>query len=149
LNVNGYFPLSLRFIALKLLENDRFIIEKVEKIKNSSKVIERSRTKSKEIEKHFDKEPSHLLTDARYGFVAGALKETFVPGTRKSQKNKPENGQSGYTSPHWLTYIFWFDMVMFFATFKIGEYPVGWIESLLALISSGMVHCCQMGWCMI
>jgi ferrous iron transport protein B len=133
------FPgLSLRFVALKMLENDRFILEKIEKLTNSGDVIERSKAKSKEIEKHFDKEPSHLLTDARYGFVAGALKETFVPGTRKSQKISQKTDKIVTHRLIGLPIFFGLIWFMFYATFKIGEYPVGWIESLLAFISSGI-----------
>lgn len=133
------FPsLSLRFVAIKLLENDRFILEKVEKLRNSSEVIEQSKTKAKEIEKHFDKEPSHQLTDARYGFVAGALKETFVPGTRKSQELSHKADKVVTHRLIGLPIFFGLIWFMFYATFKIGEYPVGWIESLLAFISSGI-----------
>lgn len=133
------FPgLSLRFVALKMLENDRFILEKIQKIKDSGEVIERGKTKAKEIEKHFDKEPSHLLTDARYGFVAGALKETFVPGTRKSQKISQKTDKVVTHRLIGLPIFFGLIWFMFYATFKIGEYPVGWIESLLAFISSGI-----------
>lgn len=133
------FPrLSSRFVALKMLENDRFILEKVEKLASSGELLERCKTKAKEIEKYFDKEPSHLLTDARYGFVAGALKETFEPGTRKSQKLSQKTDKVVTHRLIGLPIFFGLIWFMFYATFKVGEYPVGWIEGLLAFISSGI-----------
>jgi ferrous iron transport protein B len=133
------FPhLTLRFIALKMLENDRFIIEKIEKIRKGQEVIERSKLKSGEIEKLYAKEPAHLLTDARYGFVAGALKETYVQGTRKSQKMSQTTDKIVTHRLIGLPIFFALIWFIFYATFKIGEFPVSWIESALAFGSSAI-----------
>ena len=68
------------------------------------------------------------LTNARYGFISGALRETFVA-------NKIKEVSSTQIIDLFVTHkvlgfpIFIFFMwFMFEATFKLGEYPMQWIE---------------------
>jgi len=67
--------LTPKWIALKLLENDKQVIEKISKIENSKKVLR----KTKEIQKHlnevFGEDVDAAIADARYGFIAGLIRE--------------------------------------------------------------------------
>ena len=73
---------STRFLAIKLLEgdkhtlnllNDSFICGAVSKIANEEVL---------RLEKLFDDQSETLIADAKYGFVAGALKETYRNGVQ-------------------------------------------------------------------
>lgn len=68
--------LSPKWIALKLLENDKQVIKKISKIKDSNNVIK----KTKEIQKHlnvvFGEDVDAAIADSRYGFIAGLIRES-------------------------------------------------------------------------
>ena len=70
-----------------------------------------------------------IITDAKYAFIRGALKETYTPAERKRE-------QKGYRPDRLLTHrwlgipVFLFLMwAMFQLTFTLGAYPMDWIES--------------------
>ncbi|HMK35285.1 MAG TPA: ferrous iron transport protein B [Desulfomonilaceae bacterium] len=75
-STNGDFGrLSSRWLAMKLLEGDADISRKCEGSNGREalfKQIEQSRNHLQDI---FDDSPEILLTDARYGFISGALKQ--------------------------------------------------------------------------
>lgn len=64
------------WMAIKLLENDKVIVEKVEKSLNGPKIL----SDVKEIQNHlmevFGEDADEALADARYGFIAGLIKES-------------------------------------------------------------------------
>ena len=75
-----------------------------------------------------------LITDAKFGFLAGALKETMKESSlKKNGKSRSEKIDSILTHrflgiPLFLVFLF----VMFQTTFMLGEYPRHWIELLVA-----------------
>jgi len=68
--------LTPKWIALKLLEKDKQVIEKIGKIENSRNVLR----KTKEIHEHlnevFGEDVDAAIADARYGFIAGLIMES-------------------------------------------------------------------------
>lgn len=66
-----------KWVSLKVLENDRQVINQISKLKNGKKAI----NKAKEIQKHlsevFGEDIDTAVADARYGFIAGLLKESL------------------------------------------------------------------------
>jgi len=121
---------SSRFISLKLLERDdnsAFLISEAE---NFMEIQDRAREENLRISKLFREETESLITDARYGFVAGALKETMKksganPGFSRSQKIDKILTHKYLGLPIFLGFLW----LMFHATFTLGNYPMGWIES--------------------
>ena len=65
-----------RWIALKLLENDKEIINLIKDIENGEKVI----TKAQKIRNHlkgiFGEDTESIIADSRYGFIHGIIKES-------------------------------------------------------------------------
>jgi len=65
-----------KWITLKLLENDKQVIERISKLENGKSVLE----KTKEIQKHlnevFGEDVDTAIADARYGFIAGLIRES-------------------------------------------------------------------------
>jgi ferrous iron transport protein B len=79
-----------------------------------------------------------LVTDAKYGFVSGALRETMTRGAHERHK-RSETIDSLLTHqfmgfPIFLLFIF----LMFQGTFTLGAYPMEWIEKLIAATSGFM-----------
>ncbi|MGL5913730.1 MAG: ferrous iron transport protein B, partial [Bacteroidales bacterium] len=92
-----------------------------------------------EIEEEFRENSETVISDARYGFIAGALRETFTSG--KKERHRITKSIDRILTNKYLGFpIFLFFMwFMFVATFTLGNYPVEWInggiENLSALLN--------------
>jgi ferrous iron transport protein B len=120
---------SGRFLAIKLLENDAEIEELVKKESNNGKIIACRDRESEQIRNILKEDTESLITDAKYGFIAGALKETWTENESKSLKTRTSKIDAILTHKIWAFPIFFLLIfVMFQATFTLGEYPMTWIE---------------------
>ncbi|MGI5914127.1 MAG: ferrous iron transport protein B [Bacteroidales bacterium] len=120
---------STRYLAIKLLENDRTTFKLLEEIPNYT-VIERIALKEIEkLEKEYGEISETIITDAKYGFIAGALKETCTELELRKNK-KVGDIDNILTHKIWGFPIFIFFMwAMFQATFTLGSYPMKWIDA--------------------
>ena len=125
-NVDKTF--SKRYLAIKLLENDKEVKQYVQSLPETKPILETCNQYSQQLEEMLKEDTETALTNARYGFISGALRETFVA-------NKIKEVSSTQIIDLFVTHkvlgfpIFIFFMwFMFEATFKLGEYPMQWIE---------------------
>ncbi len=126
---------SSRFLAIKLLEKDRATEVALEMTANFSEIMEATDAEISRIETTYKQDTESLIADAKYGFIAGALKETFTLNPVLQRKNS-EVIDTIVTHKIWGIPIFIFLMwLTFYGTFKIGEYPMHWIEMLVDFIS--------------
>ncbi len=127
--------MSRRFIALRLLVKDHTIQQMLGKGKKAKEVIQASQNESERIEGILGDTIDSIFTDARYGFISGALKETFKPGTE--DRHKISDSIDHMLTNRYLGFpIFLFFMwVMFTATFNLGAFPQQWIENGISFIS--------------
>lgn len=124
---------SSRFYAIKLLEKDSaadFILSNWDNYTNIKTIARREIEK---IESQFHEDSESIITDAKYGFIAGALKETYK-GNLESKHREKTNKIDKFLTDKYLGFpIFIFFMwVMFEATFKLGSYPMNWIDNLIS-----------------
>lgn len=136
---------SLRFISLKLLEKDITAKEYIYNLAHYKEIKEVIKNEIDRLEKEYGSEFDTIITDTRYGFIDGALKETFKPGALGKRKTT-EIIDSFITHKVFGFPVFlFFIWIMFTATFKLGEYPMNWIDNgvvwleslLMANISEG------------
>ncbi len=132
---------SSRFYAIKLLEKDKGAHETLSEYENYSEINEIAIKEIKRLEKNIDDETDTYLTDAKYGFIAGALKETLVRKALKKEKPSLTERIDNYLTHKYFSFpIFLFFLwIMFQATFSIGAYPMQWIESFVELLG-GMAN---------
>lgn len=122
------FP--FRYVAIKLLENDsvtyKHLKEYLDDVSNIKEVADRCRT---EIEKEYGEDASSVITNAKYGFIRGALKETMQETV--NSKTELSYAIDVVLTNKWLGFpvLVIFLFIMFQATFSIGAYPQAWIES--------------------
>ena len=127
--------ISSRFLSIKLLENDPDAIEKARKLKNPDEIAETVKRERTRIETDQREDTETLITDAKYGFIAGALAETLKPNPHIRRK-KSEIIDTFITHKFWGIPIFVFFMwATFYGTFKLGNYPMQWIEWMVQEIS--------------
>jgi len=124
--------ISSRFVAIKLLEKDKEIEKTLDEFSNKKAIINLVEKWIKKIESHFDEDTHSMVSDAKYGFIRGALKETLKESKRE-KNDKTRKLDNFITHRIWgfpiFVFIIW---LMFQSTFILGSYPMGWIESLVS-----------------
>jgi ferrous iron transport protein B len=127
--------ISSRFYAIKLLEKDKGAHHSLSRTKNYDQIKQTAETEIKKLETRFNDDSETLITDAKYGFINGALKETYQSNKFKKQlKTDTEVIDAFVTNRIFGFPIFMlFLWVMFQTTFKLGAYPQSWIEKLVEL----------------
>lgn len=120
---------SPRYLILKLLENDSitfFLLEKnIGETAEIRNVVEKCR---KEIEEEYHEDIVSIITNLKYGFIRGALKETMT--REKEDKKELAYAIDTVLTNKWLGFpvLLLFLFLMFEATFTLGAYPQEWIE---------------------
>ena len=126
---------SPRFIAIKLLEGDPEIEKIVSHADTASHILSLRDEMRAKVADTLGDDVTSLIASEKYGFIQGALAETFEQTTKEERKTTKiidafvTNKLFGF--PIFLL-VMW---LMFWATFQIGEYPMTWIENLVSWIS--------------
>lgn len=121
---------STRFLSIKLLENDKEIENFISTLPNGKEIIAIRNKETLRIRKVMNEDSEQAITDAKYGFITGALKETFTDNHWK-RTNNPRDRQYCDTSHLGISYFFLFLYIMFEGTFVLGDYPMQGIEWLV------------------
>jgi ferrous iron transport protein B len=129
--------ISPRYLALKLLENDPEMISRLKHTLNSYGLVKEVLDKEIEvIKQHYEDPPENLVTDAKYGFIAGALKETLKVKDLGPSRFRTKMIDEFATHRIWGIPIFiglmW---LMFEATFTLGSIPMDLLENGVALLA--------------
>lgn len=120
---------SSRYLAIKLLEGDKDTLRRLERTPNFEDIKTAVGHETARLEKFYHDKAETVIANARYGFIAGALGETFTPGTTDKNR-KATRIDRIMTHKFWGFPIFLLLMwAMFQATFSLGAIPAGWIES--------------------
>lgn len=128
--------ISSRFLAIKLLEKDPDAIEKTERLKNAAEINELLIKERSRIETDQKEDTETLITDAKYGFIAGALAETMKLNPQTRRRNS-ELIDTFITHKIWGIPIFIVLMwATFYGTFKLGNYPMLWIQWMVQELSA-------------
>jgi len=120
---------SSRFVAIKLLETDKTMLRDLEEFENYEDVKRVAAHEVVQLEGTMNEKSETILTDAKYGFIDGALKETYREG--KPDKRKAKREYDDILTHRFLGFpIFIFFMwAMFQATFTLGSFPMAWIDA--------------------
>lgn len=128
--------ISSRFLAIKLLEKDQDAKDKAQKLKNAGEIAETVKREQSRIENEQREDTETLITDAKYGFIAGALAET-LKANPQTRRHRSDIIDIFITHKIWGIPIFiglmW---ATFYGTFKIGNYPMQWIQWMVQEVSS-------------
>jgi ferrous iron transport protein B len=119
---------SSRYLAIKLLEGDRETDNVIASCSNASKIRSQCQNEIRGLEHEYKEKSGTIITDAKYGFITGALNETFVHGDRKTDNGK---GIDNLLTHKYLGFpiFFFFMWLMFQTTFTAGRYPMDLISS--------------------
>ena len=129
---------SSRFYAIKLLEKDESTHFSLSKLHSYPNIRALSDQEIETLEKDFQEDTESMIADAKYGFISGALRETYHENKHK-RKNKTETEIIDTFLTHkiiGLPIFLFFMWLMFYSTFTFGEYPMQWIEAGMSHLSS-------------
>jgi len=139
-NTDGTLPYNTRWTAIKLLENDKIIKERiVQKAGNSAQdILRETQALRRLLTDRFDDDPGIVMTDERYGFIAGIIMEVHTTST-KQRVDISRNVDLVLTNrfvgfPIFILFIW----AMFQLTFSLGTYPMEWIDSGVKQLSISM-----------
>ena len=143
--------LSTRFLAIKLLENDKQLEQYTSErdpdgsvLKMRDEIAEAYLKSSRHSvddaehireahdgDRHAHQDIESAITDAKYAFVRGALAECYEKN-EKSTLHAHTDKIDAIVTHRWLGYpVFLVVMfITFFCTFAIGQYPMDWLEAL-------------------
>lgn len=127
-----------RWTAIKLLENDGVVKGNLAAMATQAaqEVLDVAEQGRAQIEERFQDDPEIVLTDERYGFIAGIVRAVVTVSARKradisrSIDRVLTNRFLGF--PIFIFFIW----AMFQMTFSLGVYPMEWIDSGVGLFSS-------------
>lgn len=130
---------STRFLAIKLLENDKDIEKNViASLPNASEILRIKEQEVKRLRETINEDSEQAITDAKYGFITGALKETYTDNYQNTEMFT-RIVDSIVTHKVWGYPIFFiFLYLMFECTFIFGEYPKEGIEWLVEQLSNAV-----------
>ncbi|MBP3547519.1 MAG: ferrous iron transport protein B [Alistipes sp.] len=122
----AHFP--PRYFALKLIEGDKEVATMLQPSPHYAKWQKMADEARAAIEEALDEDIEQSLASQKYGFISGALKETYTASERK-RDTFGDKLDAIVTHRIWGFPIFfalmWF---MFYCTFTLGAYPQEWID---------------------
>ena len=118
-----------RYWAIKMMEGDAEVAKLLKTSKSYDKLEKQATISSEEVKKQIDIDAETAISDAKYGFISGALHETFTEG--KKEANKRTRRLDKLIVNKWLGFplfilLMW---LMFCVTFWLGTYPQEWIAT--------------------
>ncbi|MFO8112325.1 MAG: ferrous iron transport protein B [Desulfosalsimonadaceae bacterium] len=130
--IDENFPFNPRWVAVKLIENDSIIKDRIRQLMEPADrdaVLKKAEELSAWVADRFKEAPEIVMTDERYGFIAGIIREVMVTSMQK-RVDISRNIDLVLTNRFLGFPIFiFFIWAMFQLTFGLGEYPMGWIEA--------------------
>lgn len=119
---------SPRYLAIKLLENDSEAERIIADSSQGQAILQMRNEFLARLQKRFPtEEVADMIAKEKYGFISGALAETFKEGKKDAQESTRiidaivTNRLFGF--PIFLAIM----AAIFWATFQLGSYPMDWI----------------------
>ena len=129
---------STRYLAIKMLENDHDAETFIKTLPYSDKIFKARDNAARRImeEKKVDSETA--IMDAKYGFINGALQEALYEVGHMEDTYKMTHVLDKIITHKWLGFPIFLLLlyIMFEVTFKLGEYPMDWIETAVGWLGN-------------
>lgn len=129
---------SPRYLAIKLLEKDPEAEKAIKDSPKAAEILKRRNDAVSRLEQMHSEDVSSIIANAKYGFISGALAETF-------EKSEKEKVSATHIIDTFVTNrLFGFPifilimLFIFWVTFYIGAFPMEWIEDGCSALGSGV-----------
>lgn len=131
-----------RYLAIKVLENDMDFVWQhlcaTDKAAVIAQLVELRTQLNTDLRRT---ELETYLTDLRYGFIDGALSETYQSQRTLEKPSRSQRIDKFLTHkvlgiPIFIAFIW----LMFQCTFALGQYPMDWISNFVDLVAQTLTH---------
>ena len=148
LNTTIRYKYSTRYLSIKYLEGDREIEKVVEGLPNRDEIIATRFEEHRRIQGILNNSMESAFVDAKYAFIQGAIAETYEPYQGKRRRNTLTDRIDAFVTNRWLAFPLFFVLLylVFSGTFVIGEYPMQWIEWIVAKFGAFVSMIMPDGW---
>ena len=120
---------STRYMAVKLLENDKTTLKQLANCANFNEINTVSQDEIRKLEKEYSEKSETIITDAKYGFIAGALGETMTVSQEEKRQNSRQIDNLITHKVFGFPIFIFFMWLMFQTTFTVGGIPMNWIDA--------------------
>jgi ferrous iron transport protein B len=137
---DGNLPYPPRWTAIKLIEDDQIVQERLVAAAPAAgrAILEAGRAERQHLAERYDEDPQIVMTDERYGFIAGIVREVQSAGTlQRVDLSRMIDLVLTHRFFGFPIFVF-FIWAMFQLTFTLGEYPVQWIEAGVKLLTEAV-----------
>ena len=139
---------STRYLAIKYLENDSDIEAFLNTLPIAGELSKARLEENARIESLLGTNPESAIVDAKYSFIQGALSETYRQYVSDRPKRSLTDRIDAVVTNQWAAFpifvlLLW---LIFWATFKIGQYPMDWIDALVGWFGSFVGNWMKDGW---
>ena len=148
LNTAIRYKYSTRYLSIKYLEGDKEIEKVVEGLPNRDEIIATRFEEHRRIQGILNNSMESAFVDAKYAFIQGAIAETYEPYQGKRRRNTLTDRIDAFVTNKWLAFQLFFVLLylVFSGTFVIGEYPMQWIEWIVAKFGAFVSMIMPDGW---
>ncbi len=132
--LSDWLPYGYRWAAIKLLENDEILKERILTGAGpaGAVVLETADRLRQHLRDRFDDDPEIVMTDERYGFITGIIKEVLTISSRQRvdiSRNIDLILTNRFVGFPIFIFFIW---AMFQLTFTLGAYPMEWMGSAVS-----------------
>lgn len=126
-----------RWLAIKLLENDSNAGEKLASHARGAEIAARAKADRDWLAKHFGREAEIIVTEQRYGYIRGAIREAVkqAPISRVPLTERIDRVLMNRVLG--LPIFFLIIWGIFKLTFALGQYPAALLDRLFTLLAEG------------
>jgi len=119
-----------RWLAVKLIEKDEHAFDKLSGHSDGAGIAALAKESSAWIDGHFGKDAEIVMSEQRYGYIRGAVKESIK--VEKKPDFSLTEAVDKVVMNRFLALPIFIGVLwsVFQITFKLGEYPMAWLESL-------------------
>ena len=130
------YPLSKRGLAIRLIEENTF----PKLLSNNNERIRIDENKIKvlvdTIEAQYNSQSDNVITRIRYDYIDRILKHSYYPAKNKKKETSRKIDKALTNKYLGLPIFFAIIYLVFFTTFKLGTYPMAWIDMFFTWSSS-------------
>lgn len=136
-NDNLRLKYSTRYVAVKLLENDKEADRKLQSLPNYQDIIRVRNEQAATIQEELNEDSETAIMNARYGIIHGALSEANNEEGTKADTYEVTHLIDAVLTNRFVGFPIFFAIlfIMFHVTFSLGQYPMDWIDAGVACLS--------------
>lgn len=119
-----------RYVALKLIENDQMTTKRISQLANGREIVDVAKSWRERLETVYNQDASSIISDMKFGFIRGALGETYTANANR-EKNEIGYALDKILTNKWLGFpiLLAFLFIIFELTFYVGGFFQDWIDT--------------------